>query len=744
MHSDSVRRAAIPVPLAIAATVFLCTTLVALLARHLAHDVARDRATLALDAHARALAHELDIGMRRATEAVRRLALDVQGEIGRDDARLRGALDTFRYDHPDFAWIGVVDTATSRVRAGSPRVFEGGSASGRDIYERGREGPFFGDVHEAIRLAEFLPPDANGRPPRFVDIAFPIRGASGGAAGVLAAHLDWRWADAVRREVIERAHGTLERARTEAVDYVIVAQSGRVLLGNDRFPAGASIQRTPGELFAEAATLGAGTWPGLGWRVVVTQPVDAAVAMAPDILRATIPAGAALALVAGLVATALGRRRRVRTSPTDAEDVRHEPAARESMSMALAAERAARGEAERLARMKDEFLAVLSHELRTPINAISGWCHVLVSPNASSDDRQRACETIVRNVRTQTELIDRLLDMSRLNVGKLQPDLSTVCLDRLVEETMQSMQHAFSARGIRVRTHLPEAHVAITGDEGRLRQILVNLLSNAVKFSRSGGNVAVTLARMQDQVLVTVADDGVGIDPALMPNVFNRFEQADSSSSRRSGGLGIGLALARSLAELHGGTLTGSSPGVDRGATFVLQLPAGASPQRVAEATAPSGTPGDAASPMSVLVVDDEPDAREFMRRCLEERGMDVTAVDGARRAVEVMTAAGCRIDVLVSDIGMPDDDGYWLIAKVRNAADPRIRDIPAIAVTAYARSEDRARVLGAGFDAHISKPVDIAKLVTQLQAVRVPISIRRESSTDVPRRTVSEDTPGT
>jgi PAS domain S-box-containing protein len=383
----------------------------------------------------------------------------------------------------------------------------------------------------------------------------------------------------------------------------------------------------------------------------------------------------------------------------------------------LESERAARKEAERVSRAKDEFLATLSHELRTPLNAILGWAQVLRTDPSNVDDLQQGLETIERNARVQTQLIEELLDMSRIISGKVRLDVQRVDLPAIVSSAVESVRPAADAKGVRLQQLLDSAASPVLGDPNRLQQVLWNLLTNAVKYTPRGGQVQVLLRRVNSHVEVTVSDTGQGIDPAFLPHLFTRFSQQDTSTTRRHGGLGLGLAIVRHLVELHGGTVRGTSRGSGQGATFVVAFPLSA----VLEHQAPDGAQSaitEAVPPrlmvdlsgVKALVVDDEPDARALVKRVLEANKASVLTAASADEAMEVLDRE--RLDVLLSDIGMPDQDGYELLRRVRSLPASKGGTIPAVALTAFARSEDRRRALMAGFQLHVSKPVEPAELL--------------------------------
>jgi PAS domain S-box-containing protein len=379
-------------------------------------------------------------------------------------------------------------------------------------------------------------------------------------------------------------------------------------------------------------------------------------------------------------------------------------------------------------RLKDEFLATVSHELRTPLNAMLGWATMLRSKRLDEATMNRAVETIERNARAQNQLINDLLDVSRIITGKLRLDVRPVSLVEVVGAAIDSIRPAVEAKNIRLQSILDPAAGPVSGDPDRLQQVFWNILSNAVKFTPKGGRVQIRLERVNSHVEVTVSDTGQGIRPEFLPYVFERLQQADGSTTRVHGGLGLGLAIVRHLVELHGGSVQATSAGEGRGATFVVNLPISifhpesTNVERV-HPTASDGVPLIETlrlDGLRVLVVDDEVDARELLAALLRQSGAMVTAVASAREALNAITqcSAEQRPDVLVSDIGMPVEDGYMLIRQVRALAPEQGGQIPAIALTAYARTEDRIKVLASGFQSHVSKPVEAGEFIAVLASL--------------------------
>jgi signal transduction histidine kinase len=378
----------------------------------------------------------------------------------------------------------------------------------------------------------------------------------------------------------------------------------------------------------------------------------------------------------------------------------------------LESERRARAEAERSNRVKDEFLAIVSHELRTPLSAVLGWTRLLRTSALPEDRRDRALETIERNAVNQAQLIEDLLDVSRITSGKIRLETQRVELARAAEAAVESARPAAEAKHIAMTVDPGARGEGVIGDATRLQQIVWNLLTNAVKFTPQGGAIRVAIAREGGDLALSVSDDGQGLDPGFLPHVFEPFRQQDGSTTRAHGGLGLGLSIARNLVEMHGGTIAAESAGPGRGATFTVRLPAAPPPEprtsprlQALGGGALAGRARELAG-LRVLVVDDEDDARELVRTLLEDQGAEVAVAASAAEALARILAAAP--DVLVTDIGMPGEDGYSLIRRVREQGGAT----PAASLTAYASVDDRRRALIAGFNMHVSKPVEPTELV--------------------------------
>lgn len=384
----------------------------------------------------------------------------------------------------------------------------------------------------------------------------------------------------------------------------------------------------------------------------------------------------------------------------------------------LERERLARRAAEQANRIKDEFLATVSHELRTPLNAIFGWLTMLEHGDLDDHTAEYALQTIKRNVKAQAQIIEDLLDISRIMSGKLRIEMRSVDLAAVVKEAVDSVRPAADSKRIRIRTILDARVDATLGDPDRLRQVVWNLLSNAVKFTPEGGKVEVELSSPNAHFELTVRDTGQGIEPDFLPYVFERFRQADGSISRLHGGLGVGLSIVRELVAMHGGTVEAASDGPGSGSTFTVRLPLNpVRPETETTETAASSAIASARlAGVRVLVVEDEPDSLEMLVMLLGRTGAEVRGSATAERALAILDE--WRPDVIVSDISMPGTDGYELIRKVRARGSDRGGATPAVALTAFSRVEDRLRALSEGFQMHVPKPVEPDELVAVLASL--------------------------
>lgn len=373
-------------------------------------------------------------------------------------------------------------------------------------------------------------------------------------------------------------------------------------------------------------------------------------------------------------------------------------------------------------RIRDDFLATISHELRTPLNAILGWTHMLQEGNLSPDAAQRALDTVARNARAQAKLIEDLLDVSRVISGKLRLEMKLTSIIQPIAGALDSLRPTAAGRGVAIDSDVGPECDLVVADAQRLEQVLWNLLSNAIKFTPAGGKVTLTARCRERGVEIVVRDTGVGIRQDFLPYVFDRFRQADSSTTRPQSGLGLGLAIVRHVVELHGGTVSADSAGPGQGATFTVflptRLPAPSLPAREGEPSS-NAWRRDALSGARVLAIDDDQDARELLAAALSYQGADVYTASSAREGIDAVLRH--RPQIVLADLGMPEEDGYSFVRRLRQLDAPELNVIPAVAVTAYVRDLDRARALAAGFQGHVTKPVNMNELVAVTTALLRP-----------------------
>jgi signal transduction histidine kinase len=462
-----------------------------------------------------------------------------------------------------------------------------------------------------------------------------------------------------------------------------------------------------GRRFSDTRTIDVAgrTWTATMFSTAALEQLSSS-ALVPHVLWG---GGAITVLLTGLAVLQARARRRAEQSEAAAE------AASQQVQQVLARERSARAEAERVSQVKDEFLATLSHELRTPLNAVVGWAHMLSSGSLGESRRQAAVETILRNARIQSQLIEELLDMSRIISGRAGLELSLVSVRTVVEAALDVVRPTAAAKRVELAFDAAAGTHRVRGDNNRLQQIVWNLLTNAIKFTPSGGRVTVGLAQRDGEVEITVTDTGIGIEPAFLPYVFERFRQADASFTRGHGGLGLGLSIVHSLVEMHAGTIQASSAGLNQGARFTVRLPAAddeAMPDRDVDLR--DARPVDAHSLDSavVLIVDDDVDSGDLASEILSPHGARVLLARSGVEALRLMQSNGAAIELIVSDLGMPQMDGYELIRRVRALPPDKGGAVPAIALTAYAAAADRSRAIAAGYNLHVAKPFAPADLV--------------------------------
>jgi signal transduction histidine kinase/ActR/RegA family two-component response regulator len=455
---------------------------------------------------------------------------------------------------------------------------------------------------------------------------------------------------------------------------------------------------------------------GREWLVIISS-VGATLPVGSEPARSTLLGGLLLALMLFVIT-----RAQVRAWETA---VRHEA----ELRAAALAMKDSEAQARAANRAKDEFLATLSHELRTPLNAMLGWVSMLRLGTVREERRDHALEIIERNARHQAELIDDLLDVSRIVTGKLRLQLRPLALAPIVAAVADSLRPSAEAKAITLHRPYVTDTFAICGDADRLHQMVWNLASNAIKFTPEGGHVYIELTRDVSHIVLSVRDTGAGIATEFLPHVFERFRQADSSTTRAHSGVGLGLAIVRHLVDLHGASIDARSDGPGRGAEFVIRFPAATALTEISPRATPVLTPR--LDGVRVLVVDDDPGTRELLTEALGAKGAQVTAADSARQALDLLHADGA--DVIVSDIAMPAEDGFWLMRRIRSLPTNASR-IPAIALTALARAEDRAQVEEAGFQMHLAKPVKLGELQAGLATL-----VAQQATHDGPALTTSD-----
>jgi signal transduction histidine kinase/ActR/RegA family two-component response regulator len=407
---------------------------------------------------------------------------------------------------------------------------------------------------------------------------------------------------------------------------------------------------------------------------------------------------------------------------TIGKDITERKLAEEERERLLQQEKAAREEAEVASRMKDEFLATISHELRTPLTSILGWATMLTNRSLSESQTLRAVQVIQQSAKSQARLVDDILDTSRIITGRLKLDAQPVDIEQVFQAAVDVIRPSADVKRITLRVRIDDKGGTILGDANRLQQVIWNLLSNAVKFTDEGGSIEARLSRAGGQIEVSISDTGIGIDPRFLPYIFERFRQADSTSTRRYGGIGLGLAIVRHMVEMHGGSVSASSPGIGLGSTFTVKFPAMAparpEPAKTRERKPESKPPVDRKYAQAcqrldgvrVLVVEDHLDTLEMLGIILDKCGAKVISTSSARDALKALEDN--HPDVLVSDLAMPDQDGYDLIAQVRSRTPEQGGTIPAVALSAYTRPEDRTHALAAGFQKHVAKPVNPEELI--------------------------------
>jgi PAS domain S-box-containing protein len=596
----------------------------------------------------------------------------------------------------------------------------------REILSRVRRGERFGHF-ETIRLAK------DGRKLNVSITVSPIKDSLGHVVG----------ASKVARNITERKNSevalkmAMQKAETANAKFRAFFEQGPLFAGIMALD-GTIIEANRLSLeacgYTKEQVVGKPFWDCPWWcpSAALVQQIKLAVArtVAGEIFQAEMPYFVAdggqrmVSLLLLPIKDEMGRTAFIAPTGTDITDLKRAESQRDDL---LQAERAARSTAERASLLKDEFLATLSHELRTPLNGILGWSHIMKQDYTNAAVIAQGLEVVERNARAQSKIIEDLLDMSRIISGRVHLDIQRLDLSTIVQSAVETARPTAEAKGVRMQTIIDALDgIVVSGDFNRLHQVLWNLLSNAVKFTPKGGCVQVLVERINSHLEISVIDTGEGIKVEFLPFVFDRFRQADASTTRRYGGLGLGLSIVKQLVELHGGSVRVKSEGPGHGSTFIIALPftvLHGHPEPETERRHPRLAPkrigtadvGVDIKGVRVLVVDDEPDARALVKRLLEGCQAVVTAAESAKEAVELLQ--GRRFDVLVCDIGMPGEDGYSLIKRIRSLGTAGGGAIPAIALTAYARLDDRVKAIAAGFQMHVAKPVEPVELITMIAA---------------------------
>jgi len=527
---------------------------------------------------------------------------------------------------------------------------------------------------------------------------------------------------ALRASVEQAIH---EREYTKAIvntigqPLVVLAATLKVQTANRAFYETFRVSRTDTE-GVDLDVLGNGQWAVPGLRDALNDVVTKGTELQAFEVDAEFPG-------IGRRTMLLNARRLARAKSTaplvllGIEDVTERRRAEAAVVASEQRARALAAEAQAANRGKDEFLATVSHELRTPLTAMLGWTRLLRMGTLGTEAAKRALETIERNVRNQAQLIEDLLDVSRIISGQLRLDEQRLELGTVVQAAVELLRPVAEAKAVHVGVAIDTAACEVWGDAGRLQQVVWNLLSNAVRFTPAGGTVAIRLERRPAEAAIIVADTGAGIRAEFLPHVFERFSQGDGTPARRSGGLGLGLAIVRHLVELHGGTVHAASDGEHRGATFTVTLPRMPEASVTRRDAAPEPHDGAAADvprfdDVRVLLVEDDADIREFLEAVFAGHHAEVRGASSVREALERVQS--WRPDVVIADIGLPDEDGFVFIGKLRAWCASEGIHIPAIALTAYARAEDRNRALSAGYDGYLAKPIDPSRVVRLVHKV--------------------------
>lgn len=690
------------------------------------------------------VADKLDRGLFERYREVQILANRPQlgSPEGLDDKRR--LFEDMQRTYPHYAWLGLTDSQ-GRVLISANRLLEGVDVAGRPWFQNALKGVHLTDVHAAALLARLLKTAPAEDAPRFIDVAFPYVDQDGRFAGVFGAHLSLAWAAEIERSVMQPL------LRQRKVETLIVAKDLSVIIGPKHLvgtrlsrslpaaPADDPRGYTTGRfadgktyLIGYGKTRGYAASPGLDWTVVVRQDLEDAYAPVARLRNQVVAVGSAIALVFAMLAWWLARRiarpiihiaesaRKIERRESDhidsmPHDYREIGVLRTTLQSLIGKLRANETALKDANRRKDEFLATLAHELRNPLAPVAAAGDLLCLGRADEAQQARLGQMIVRQTRHMTGLIDDLLDVSRVTRGQIRLDRKPVDMRDVLAEALEQTAPQFAVRRHRLDTRMAPGPAMVDGDKKRLVQVLANLLDNAAKFTPDGGRIVLTQTASAGNILLTVDDDGIGMSPQLMAHVFELFTQETRKTDLSAGGLGIGLALAKRLVELHEGTLDVASPGEGRGSTFTLALPAqGPLPATDLDADADAAAgPARADTATRVMIVDDNVDAADALGMLVESLGyrplveyQGISAIDCARANLP---------PICLLDIGMPAMDGYALVQRLRQL--PAMKDAWMVAVTGYGQPADRERALRSGFDEHMTKPIDIDRLEARLAA---------------------------
>lgn len=662
----------------------------------------------------------------------------------------RRLLEDMQKTYAYYAWLGLTDKQ-GKVLVSANGLLEGVDVAQRPWFRRALQGVHLTDVHEAALLDKLLQTGAGKEPLRFIDVAFSYRDAQGRVAGVFGTHLSLAWAADIEKSVMQPL-----LARTGA-ETLMLSKDMTVIIGpkpliGTRLALPADALSAPDQhayrtlrfddgktyLVGYSKMRGYNASPGLDWTVLVRQDVTLAYAPIVQLRKQVMLVGSTIALLFAALAWPLSRHiarplgalaasaRRVELSESNHIDdiqgsYREIGQLRTALQSLVGQLQANEASLQQTARRKEEFLATLAHEFRNPLAPIAAAADLLRIGRADVAQQRRLGEVITRQTRHMTGLIDGLMDVSRVTRGEIKLDRHAVDLRDVVAEAMEQTAPLIAARRHRVDTRLALGPMVVVGDKKRLVQVLANLLNNAATYTPEEGWIDVVLSAQDDQALLSVRDNGIGMSEDLMGHVFELFTQETRKVDLSAGGLGVGLALAKRLVELHDGNLTVSSPGKDLGSEFVIALPRVVSPGATDDGSGNAGKQTLRAEAVRVLIVDDNADAANTLGMLVESLGYEVRIEYQGHAAIERVRLEPHKICLL--DIGMPVMDGYELASRLRDL--PEMRDAFMVAVTGYGQPSDRERALSGGFDDHIVKPVDLERLIARLARAGADVPAR-------------------